>query len=113
MNKALFVTSERMLSDMGFSGRYKGYYYLILAIVLSLESGIQKDALTKEIYDLIACFHNVSVDSVEKCIRTCIVKAWNEDPSHFSWRYGYMTRKPTNSEVISFISSRIRLESDV
>ena len=109
--KDLWLISERMVRDIGISVAYKGFYYLICAVVISTEIGMRKGALAKEIYENISVMYSVSVESVEKCIRSCISRAWNDDPMNFSRIYEFKGRKPTNGEVIASISSRIRLES--
>ena len=106
----LWKTSENEVMSLGISVSCKGFYYLVYAVVYSLELGLKKVELCKDIYQRIACINHVSAGSVEKCIRNCIIRAWNENEEAFVNIFGFDSRKPTNSEVIACISSRIRLE---
>lgn len=109
-NSNVWYVTEQLVRSLGIREKYKGYFYLISAVVISVETGMRKADLYKEVYEKVASLNDVSAESVEKCIRTCIKRVWKLDPYVFSELAGREVEKPTNEEVIAIISSRIRLE---
>ena len=107
----LWVISEMEVTRLGISMTLKGYYYLIIAVVLSVKLGIRQESLCKVLYQKIADMHQVSWCSVEKDIRNCLFKAWSEGSGALRSAYPRNSKKPTNGEVIAYITSRIRLET--
>ena len=107
----IWVVSEEEVSRLGVPMTLKGYYYLVIAVVLSVKYGLIKAALIKEIYMKIAEMEEVSWFSVEKDIRNCLVKAWKDEKGPFRNTYPGRVGMPTNSEVIAYITSRIRVET--
>ena len=106
LRNELIRLSEQEIIKLGVPVSSKGFYYLVYAVVFAVEIGLRK------IYDRIAYLNDVTKESVEKCIRNCVIKAWQ------SQKCGYMRticqngKRPTNGEVIALISTRIRLERD-
>lgn len=113
MNGDLMTITKTEIYRIGISKEYKGFYYLVYAVVLALQIGARKACLNKDIYDRIAEMYSVTRESVEKCIRNCIIKAWLADGSLLTGICPEDRRKPTNGEVIAFISDRIRLERGI
>ena len=111
--KELWLLSEKEVIRLGIPFRCKGYYYLIIAVVLSVETGMSKASLSKDIYCRIAELHEVSSQSVEKCIRNCVINAWSDEKSGLRGICSAGRKKPTNGEIIAYISSRIRLETAI
>ena len=109
-NGDLIMMSEKEVSKLGISAAYKGFYYLVYAIAISVQIGMRKVCLNKEIYDCIAMINNVSRESVEKCIRNSLKKAWESSGKAYMTKCRKDGKRPTNGDVISFISNRIRLE---
>ena len=109
--KDLWMSTEREVARIGIPVSYKGYYYLILAIVLSVNTGLRKASLSKEIYPAIADMNDVSLSSVERDIRHALLRAWTDDSGLLRKAYPGYAARPTNGEVIAFITSRIRLET--
>ncbi len=107
----LRILSEREVSRIGVPMAYKGYYYLILAIVISVRAGIRKASLSKEIYSSIADMNAVTKGSVEKAIRDVLTRAWMEGSGELRSMRPGRSGTPTNGEVIAYITSRIRLET--
>ena len=107
----VWYRAEEAVNSIGIPVNYKGYYYLIYAVVISIAAGIRKVDIYKEVYEPIAAANKVSRESVEKCIRSCIKKVRKEDPDVFSSLAGHEVENPTNGEVIAIISRLIRLES--
>lgn len=110
-DERLWVLTESRIRRLGISTDYKGYFYLINAVVICVHAGYRKADLYKEVYADIARSNDVSVECVEKCIRRCIEKSWDADKENYSFLHRNAGRRPTNGEVIAFISSCIRLES--
>ena len=107
----LWKISRDEVERLGIRNNCKGFYYLVCAAVIAVQVGFRKASLNKEIYDRIAEENEVSRESVEKCIRNCLEKAWMTGESDVIFMLGETGRKPTNSEAIAYISDRIRLES--
>lgn len=107
----LWIVSEKEVSRLGIPIKLKGYYYLVLAVALSVKVGLRKEQLSKGLYLKIAEMNDVTSYSVEKDIRNCLIKAWSDDNSLLRKTYPEYSKKPTNSEVIAFITRRIRLET--
>ena len=108
----IWMLSEAEIVKLGIPVTSKGYYYLIAAVVISFGIGIQKASMTKEIYLRIAEMNGVTGISVERDIRNCIIKAWADRKGALRCIYPEYVKNPTNSEVIAFITSRIRLETE-
>lgn len=106
----LIRISEQEVIKLGVSVSYKGFYYLVFAIVFAVEIGLRKINLNKEIYDRIAYLNDVTRESVEKCIRNCLVKAWQNQECEYIKTLSPNGKRPTNGELIALISNRIRLE---
>ena len=107
----LWTLSEAEVTKLGIPVSSKGYFYLIVAAVISFKIGMRKAALSKEIYARIAEMNDVTRISVERDKRNSIIKAWEDSSGALRYMYPEYEKNPTNSEVIAFITSRIRLET--
>lgn len=110
-NSNLWTLTESEVTRLGIPATFKGYYYLVIAVVLSVQIGMRKVSLSKDIYQRIADMNNVTISSVERDIRNCLVRAWRDNRDLLLGIYGRTAKMPTNSEVIACITSRIRLET--
>lgn len=66
----------KVLNHVGVSQSTKGYDYLALAIDICNKSIRSKPSLTKDIYPAIAKLYGVQWQSVERCMRFSIEKAF-------------------------------------
>lgn len=110
----LWLIAEREMLRLGFDVSSKGFYYMVSAIIICFNCGKRKVSVYKEIYQKIADENFVSCSSVEKCIRNTIKTGWSkgdEELIKLAADHNIPTgKKPSNYEMISAITSRIRLE---
>jgi len=100
-----------IINVIGVPAHLKGYRYLRTAIGMVAADMDLLSAITKELYPAIAKQNNTTPSSVERAIRNAIDAAWNRGRFETLDRlFGYTVRKPTNSEFISIISDKLRLE---
>lgn len=102
------ATIQNILRLFGITGRYKGFYYVCFSIQLAVSDDLRLSAVTKEIYMATALHFNCNWKSVERNIRTVVIRAWNVNPDLLSQMAGYtLDGTPTASEFIEIISSFI------
>lgn len=100
---------SKTLKRMGFSASLQGYRYLLYAILLAIQCPEMLHQITTFLYPTIARKFNVSVSSVERCIRNAIEIAWLRGDIDFNnelFQYSVNAEKgkPTNAEFISVIT---------
>lgn len=76
------------------------------------------NAITKVLYPSIAKKYKTTSSRVERAIRHAIEVAWDRGDvevlnSYFGYTVSNLKGKPTNSEFVSMIADRIRLERKV
>lgn len=102
---------------VGIPVHMHGFKYLCDAIIMILENWDQIYSVTNEIYPDIAKKHGVSIESVEKCIRMAIKKAWTDENTNIisvvtEHRKSDIYKRPTNSEFIGMIAWNVSLERE-
>lgn len=106
-----YVVTE-IIQRLGVPANLKGYRYLRRAVILTLMDAELLDSITKGLYPTIASEFETTSSRVERAIRHAIEYAWEKGAgrtdSFFSSRYG--ENKPTNSELIAFISDKLRIQ---
>lgn len=105
----------RLLHEIGIPAHIKGYQYLRDAIIISVGEEEVTVSVTKVLYPAIAKRHNTTSSRVERVIRHAIEVAWTRgrlDTIHeiFGYTISGGRGKPTNSEFISLIADKIRLD---
>ena len=110
------VTS--IIHDIGVPAHIKGYQYLREAIIMTVNDMDTINAITKALYPTVAKRYKTTSSRVERAIRHAIEVAWDRgDVEVLNGFFGYTVSnikgKPTNSEFISMIADRIRLEQKV
>lgn len=106
--------TEVML-DMGVPAHLKGYHYLRDAILLSGKNMELVGSVTKLLYPTIAKHFKTTDQKVERAIRNAIEVSWTRGNAEtFEKVFGYSIlqgkNRPTNSEYISRIADRMRLD---
>lgn len=114
-NKALEVRVTEILRQIGVPAHIKGYQYLRIAIMMVIENMELVSAITKELYPSIAKQFETTSSRVERAIRHSIEIAWERGDietlqSFFGYTVSGVKGKPTNSEFISMIADRLRLQ---
>lgn len=106
--------TEVML-DMGVPAHLKGYHYLREAILLSGRDMELVGSVTKLLYPAIAKHFKTTDQKVERAIRNAIEVSWTRgNAESFEKVFGYSVlqgrSRPTNSEYISRIADKMRLD---
>ena len=113
------VALERLVTsiihEVGVPAHIKGYQYVREAIILAVQDMDVINAVTKVLYPEVARRYNTTPSRVERAVRHAIETAWDRGDLETLQRYfGYTVSgvkgKPTNSEFISMIADRLRLQ---
>ena len=104
-----------IIHDIGVPAHIKGYQYLREAIIMTVKDMDIINAITKVLYPTVAKRYKTTSSRVERAIRHAIEVACDRgDVEVLNGFFGYTVSnvkgKPTNSEFISMIADRIRLE---
>ena len=107
-----------IIHEIGVPAHIKGYQYLREAIIIAVKDMDVINAITKVLYPQVAKTFGTTPSRVERAIRHAIEVAWDRgDVEVLNGFFGYTVSnikgKPTNSEFISMIADRIRLEQKV
>ena len=105
----------QMLHEIGIPAHIKGYQYLRDAIIMSVRDTEMLSSVTKILYPTIAKTHKTTPSRVERAIRHAIEVAWDRGDietlqNYFGYTVSGIKGKPTNSEFISMIADRLRLQ---
>lgn len=111
----LEVEVTNKIHHIGMPAHVNGYKYLREAIMISVLNQDAVNSITKELYPAVAKKYKTTPSRVERSIRTAIEIAWNRGDidvlqSYFGYTVSNSKGKPTNSEFISLIADKIRLE---
>ena len=108
----------QIIHDIGVPAHIKGYQYLRESIMMTVEDMENINAITKVLYPTVAKRYKTTSSRVERAIRHAIEVAWDRGNvetlnEFFGYTVSNAKGKPTNSEFISMIADRIRLERKV
>lgn len=114
-NKPLEARVTEILRQIGVPAHIKGYQYLRVAIMMAAEDMELVNAMTKKLYPSVAKQFYTLPSRVERAIRHAIETAWERgDIDTLQHLFGYTISsakgKPINSEFISMITDRLRLQ---
>ena len=109
------LTVTEILHQIGVPAHIKGYQYLREAIMMAVEDIESVSAITKVLYPSIAKKFKTTSSRVERAIRHAIEVAWDRGDietlqNYFGYTVSGVKGKPTNSEFISMIADRLRLQ---
>lgn len=112
---ALEVKVTEVIHQVGVPAHIKGYQYLREAIMMAVNDMEAVGAITKILYPAIAKQFKTTSSRVERAIRHAIEVAWDRGDietlqSYFGYTVSGIKGKPTNSEFISMIADKLRLE---
>lgn len=94
-----------LLSNLGITANYAGFFYVSHAISLSLSDMENLLLVTKRLYPEIAKHYHTSSKNVERNIRTVIDIAWDNNPQLLpQLAKGSLLGKPTTSEFIAILT---------
>lgn len=104
----------KILHQIGFSAKLKGYTYLREAIMMVIDNPSIINRVTTVLYPTIAQNHKCDAASVERAMRYAIKEAWDKgNISTFKTYFGYAIKnpkRPTNSEFIALIADDLRFK---
>lgn len=108
----------QIIHDIGVPAHIKGYQYLRESIMMTVNDMENINAITKVLYPTVAKRFKTTSSRVERAIRHAIEVAWDRGNvetlnEFFGYTINNSKGKPTNSEFISMIADRIRLERKV
>ncbi|MCL1936125.1 MAG: sporulation transcription factor Spo0A [Defluviitaleaceae bacterium] len=104
-----------ILQNLGVPASIRGYNYMREAILMGIDNPDILNYITKELYPSVAKKFHTSHSRVERAIRHAIEVAWSRGDidviiQYFKGTVNINKGKPTNSEFISLIADRLRLE---
>ena len=104
-----------IIHEIGAPAHIKGYQYLREAIIIAVGDMDVINAITKVLYPQVAKTFQTTPSRVERAIRHAIEVAWDRgDVDTLTAYFGYTIHnergKPTNSEFITMISDKFRLQ---
>ena len=112
---SLEIKVTEIIHQIGVPAHIKGYQYLREAIMMAVNDMEAVSAITKVLYPSIAKKFKTTSSRVERAIRHAIEVAWDRGDietlqSYFGYTVSGVKGKPTNSEFISMIADRLRLQ---
>lgn len=114
----LEIRITNLIHDIGVPAHIKGYQYLREAITLTVNDMQILNAITKVLYPTVAKKYQTTSSRVERAIRHAVEVAWDRgDVETLQRIFGYTISntkgKPTNSEFISILADKLRLQIKV
>lgn len=111
----LEVLVTEIIHQIGVPAHIKGYHYLREAIMACVKDMDILNAVTKQLYPMVANKFSTTSSRVERAIRHSIEVAWDRgNVDTLNYYFGYTIHnnrgKPTNSEFIAMISDKLRLK---
>lgn len=105
----------RLMHEVGVPASIRGYDYIRESILMALSDRNILKSITKELYPSIAKSNSTTASRVERAIRHAVEVAWQRgDVDVLNGIFGYTVKcskgKPTNSEFISMLTERVRLD---
>ena len=95
----------RLIRQLGMTSKYKGYYYVAEAVMMSMELQDYPIKITKDIYPFLAKKFKSTPVNIEHDIRTVINVCWTANKETMDRIAGYPLRyRPTNSEFVDMLA---------
>ena len=112
---SLEIRVTSMIHEIGVPAHIKGYQYLREAIMMTVRDINAINSMTKVLYPTVASKFSTTSSRVERAIRHAIEVAWDRgDIEVLQKTFGYtisnIKGKPTNSEFISMLADKLRLQ---
>lgn len=109
------IRVTEIIHEIGVPAHIKGYQYLRDAIIMTVNDMDVINAITKILYPSVAKRYQTTSSRVERAIRHAIEVAWDRGDldtlqSFFGYTVSNAKGKPTNSEFISMIADKLRLQ---
>lgn len=95
----------KLIRQLGMTSKYKGYYYVAEAVMMSMEIHDYPIKITKDIYPYLAKKFKSKAVNIEHDIRTVINASWENNKESMDRIAGYpLQYKPTNSEFVDMVA---------
>ena len=95
----------RLIRQLGMTSKYKGYYYVAEAVMMSMELQDYPIKITKDIYPYLAKKFKSTPVNIEHDIRTVINVCWTANKETMDRIAGYPLRyRTTNSEFVDMLA---------
>ncbi len=112
-NTEYSAKTTAVLREIGIQAHTKGFKYLRMAILLTLDDPGMISAVTKELYPAVAERYGTTVCGVERAMRSAIGHAWNKGDiaalgKYFAYDMTSFQPRPANSFFIATIAEYIR-----
>ena len=93
-----------VLYQMGLTANYTGFFQIVAAVQLSLETPQRLCLVTRWLYPDVARQCQTTAGAVERNIRTAIARIWSEDPDRLA-RIARtpLSRRPTNAQFLGLL----------
>lgn len=94
-----------ILSRLGITANYKGYFYIISAVELCLEDPENLHLMTKYVYPQVAKRHNTNWQATERSIRKAGEIAWTHNrPLLEELARNPLPQKPSNAKLLAILT---------
>ncbi len=105
----------KLMHELGIPAHIKGYVYVRCSIEMVCENPNLINAVTKELYPMVANEFATTPSRMERAIRHAIEVAWDRGNvevlnKYFGYTISGLKGKPTNSEFIAIIADSLRLK---
>lgn len=113
--KSLEPVVTAIIHEIGMPAHIKGYQYLREAILITIDNMEMINAVTKELYPMVAKRFNTTSSRVERAIRHAIEVAWDRGDldtlqKYFGYTVSSLKGRPTNSEFIAMIADYLQIQ---
>lgn len=107
------MNAEQLLRRLGISGKLHGFYYAAYMIERVVADPTEILFITKSLYPETAKHFRVSMNSVERNVRTLVDVCWSEGNRAFMEEMAgaALERKPTNGSFIDMAAAYLRKQA--
>jgi len=96
----------RLLSQLGITANYAGFYQTAYAVSLSLTDPDRLLYITKSIYPDVAAHFQTSTSCIERNIRTVAAVSWKKNSCLLTQLAEHpLTAKPANAEFLAILTT--------
>lgn len=97
---------QELLSRLGITANYAGFYHASYAIELSIENIERLALVTKCLYPEVAKYYNTTANCVERNIRTAVIIAWEHNPELLmQLAKRELASRPTAAQFLAIITT--------
>lgn len=106
MNSWEFKAALKLLSRLGLTANYTGFYHASYAVALAFRDPSRLLFVTKCLYPDVATQFSTKPKCVERNIRTVAALAWERNPSLLCEMAEFqLSKKPSNTEFLAILTT--------